>query len=73
VACEGEASAADREYCETQLMGEWKPVWILKVKTGDLRLVPHRWFGIVRGKGTGTLQWCFPNGRACSKVIEVKR
>lgn len=73
VACEGEEHAAQRELCETELMGVWKPEWKLKHGDRGLYLVPHRWFGIVRGKGEDELRWCFPNGRACSKWRKVVR
>ena len=84
VACEGPDSADDREFCEEQLMGGTAPVWELDVSEGSLCLVPSEWFAILGGKkggfcrrgsgsGKARLRWCFPNGKACSKWIEVSR
>lgn len=58
---------------EKELMGGDKPVWELEVDSGNLRLVESDWMGHVRGAGKGRLRWRFPNGKATSKWLEVRR
>jgi hypothetical protein len=70
VACEGDP---DRLQKERELMGGDKPIWTLKVYSGNLRLIPDPWKGVVAGRGTGQIWWCFENGNACSKKLRVER
>jgi len=69
VACEGDPTRLEKE---RELMGGDAPVWTLTVRSGDLRLSPDPWKGVVRGSGEGTLKGCFPNGKACN-TLEIDK
>ena len=70
VACEGDPTRLEKEQ---ELMGGDAPVWTLKVTSGTLEQVPDPWKGVVKGSGTGTIHWCFPNGKACSEKLPINK
>jgi hypothetical protein len=61
-----------RSSCEKALMGGASPVWSMRNATGTLQIgLADDWFGFISGKGTGEVQACYPNGKACSAWLPV--
>jgi hypothetical protein len=58
--------------CEVKLIGADKPVYRLTVDEGNLAWdYEDDWKARIFGNGRGRIVSCYPNGKACSKPVEL--
>jgi hypothetical protein len=61
-----------RYVCEVELMGGPKPVYEIVVDSGNLQWsYEDDWKARISGNGKGRIRSCYPNGKACSKWVEL--